>query len=235
MANVTTGNIQHLLGAGTAGTSPSITINAGSGIYVSTSSFVGSAPTVTLTDSQGNNYAAAGVHIAQIFNSNAGAYLDQWYIPPTSVTSGALTVSFASTVSLFDALMTIAEVLNANTTALITQSNHTNGGFTAGPISSNTLTVTPPSGGTLLLSGFFSDLGATATITETQGFSILYSNPNTGGAAPPVGALGGRTETTNGTYNASWNDGGSADRTAWIVAIPGSSTSPSTAPIAWVR
>lgn len=232
MANVTAGNIQHFLTAGSAGgTAPAITINPGSGVYASIYSSPASAPTFALSDGLGNNYAAAGVHLAQFTNASSGAYVDRYYIPFGSVTSGSLALSYtAGGINIFDALITIVEVLNADSALLITNSNHRVTATTAPPQSSGSVTVgTPPTNGFLLMSGFGNDVDSAPpyTITEANGFSILYSNNGSGGA--PVGAIGGLTVTSAGTYNASWSEGVSADRSLWIDVIPGAAAPPSNA------
>jgi hypothetical protein len=156
------------------------------------------APTVTFTDNKGNTWTRVGIQI----NDGAGNYIDRFYSANATGGTGH-TFTASSSVSVTGMDVFVAEVRNAKTSAVYDTSGVGTSGSQTAPISSGTVSVTPPHNEILISTIVTNQTGTTIIYTAGSGWTALDTVSDSSAGSPNF-AMAYRVVTNAGNYTTTW-------------------------------
>lgn len=159
---------------------------------------------INVSDSMGNTYTQIGT---TLYNG-ANRWLSR-YQCVNGVGGAGHTLTAAESTGSDGLAAYLLEIKGATTTTPLDQSN-TNSGFGSPPVTSGSITVTPPANGELLVSIYSTDQFASGLVfTEANGFTVQALIND--GINATASAIATKIVSSPGTYNASWSDGGTGN------------------------
>lgn len=202
---------------GSTTTTSGITTSAsGSGFYVVVVTHGSTASTVSIADNKSNSYT----HISQVFDTIQN-YVDRFYCPAGTGGSGMTWSATLSPNNAAGIVVIPVELTGAAASSIFDSSSPAaKTGYLTPPISSNSFSAAPPSGGEMLLSILTTDVfSAGITFTIPTGFTLVQSNTVSSGNITGT-AVAYQVITSNQTAQAvGWNDG--SGNQYYIVSLDG--------------
>jgi hypothetical protein len=180
------------------------TAATGSGFYVVVSTHGGSASTVTLADNNSNTYT----HISQTFDTSQN-YVDRFYVANGAGGSGMTWTATLSPNNSSGIAIIAMEITGAATSSIHDASSPAAvTGAQTTPVSSNSFSATPPSGGELLVSVLTTDIyNSTISFNLPSGYTLVQSQTNSTTNIPAT-AVAYQVISSSGTEQATgWNYG----------------------------